>query len=858
MKLLRFNRLHARAFLLLTPCLLICFASTLQAQYTKVTGTVTDSVTGEPLPFVNIAFKGKNIGTITDMNGYYELNSQWASNTIMASFVGYSPAEKAVTIGEKQQINFTLKPSIRELRTVEIKADKGKRYRNKENPAVTLIRNVIEHKDENRMTGELYDYFEYEKYEKDEYDLNNFTEEWTKRKSLQSFKVVFDYIDTSDVNGKPYIPVLIKEKVSHVYFRKSPRVKREVVEAMKLSGFENSVFGDGVSQFLEKLTSQIDIYDNNINLLDKSFTSPISVIGPNVYRYYITDSSLVDGKRIYELAFMPRDPQTIAFTGKMLVGDSTGNYAIRDIELNVDKRININFLEGLKIEQQFEWKDQIGWVITQDRMTVDIQLAEKGLGVYNTKTISYTDFKLNIPREDELYSGVNIQVVQDSAKLRSDTYWDKARHQPLNRQEQGIYEMADTIQNLPAFKTVTTIGEFLLSGYIKAGKVDLGPVTSALSYNDVEGIRLRVGGRTNLKFSENVRLTAYAAYGLNDELWKYSGIVDYYFSKIPLTKLHVSYTDDIYQPGFEVDWSDKDNIFLSFRRTPANNMLYKKDARVYLQKEWFLGLVNTFQVNHKRISATSRNPFFENDPETPDIPSTIEINEITSLEFTFETRFAIDEKYVQGRFNRSSIKTTAPVFNLNYTYAPGGVSDYEFHKIYLGIEKRFKLGLFGFTDLEVEGAKLWGKVAYPLLIIHRGNETFSFDDRSYNLMNFLEFASDQAVGIMFTHHFNGVITSHVPLLDRLKLRAVASGKLLVRDIVGESIDQTDPSLIAFPERMSALDEGPYAEVSAGLENILKFFRLELVKRMTYLDNEGVNNLWGIKGLAVRGKIQLSF
>jgi len=329
-------------------------------KYTRVQGVVTDAKTGEPLPFVNVAFKGKNIGTTTDFNGSYELYTQWASNTLIVSFVGYTPQKKTVTLGEKQTINFALESEVKQLQEFEFTAEK-KRYRKKNNPAVDLIRRVIKSKDENRK--ESYDYFEYDKYEKDEYDLNNFTEAWKERKAFKNFQVLFDYIDTSDINGKPFIPILIQEKVSTVYIKHNPKKEREIIHGTRLSEFEESVFTEGVSQFLEKLNSPIDIYDNNIFLLDKTFTSPLSPIAPDIYRFYITDSLKIDGEQYIELSFQPRNPATIAFKGKLVVSDSTQNYAVKTVELSVDNRININFLNELKVTQDFEYTEETDWTI---------------------------------------------------------------------------------------------------------------------------------------------------------------------------------------------------------------------------------------------------------------------------------------------------------------------------------------------------------------------------------------------------------------------------------------------------------------------------------------------------------------
>lgn len=856
------KNLRRRLYLSFYLVVLLCFTqSVAHAQYTKISGVVKDAETDEPLPFVNISFVGKNIGTTTDVNGYYELETQWASNEIKASFMGYEPAVKPVKKGEKQEINFEMKSKVEELETVTIKAPK-KRYRNKDNPAVSLIRRVLDHRDENRLQSEKLEYLEYDKYVKDQYDLNNFTEAWTKRTSLKSFQVAFEYVDTSDINGKPYVPMLIKEKASKVYFRSNPKATREIVKGLRISGFEEGVMGEGISQFLDKLGSEVDIYDSRIDLLDKSFTSPISRLGPNVYRYYVTDSMEIDGEKYKKLSFMPRNPQMVAFTGYMIVADSNQNYAVKSIELNVDSRINVNFLEDLRIVQEFTYQDGLGWMVVKDKMTVDIQPASRGLGLFNTKTVKYDNFKINEPRDDEYYAGVNESIIHDSANYRDEEFWDNHRLDSLTKQERGIYEMVDTIQSLPEFNTIVNIGELIFSGYVKAGeKFDIGPFTTFLSYNDVEGVRLKFGGRTNKHFHENWRFSAHTAYGLRDERFKVNLGAEYYFSNKPLTMLEFRYINDIYQPGFDVPWRNQDNIFLSLRRTPADDMFYKEEYITKFTKEWFVGLQNFIQIKNKRITTTYRNEFrpADTDPTINLRPDQL-ADDIRFTEFTLGTRLALDEKFVQGHFSRAPIKTTAPIFELHYSYSPDLLSDYEFHKIYFSTEKRFKLGIFGTTDLLFEANRIWGTVPFPLLEIMRGNETFAYDDRSFNMMNFVEFAGDQTLSLMLEHHFNGLLTTQVPFMDRLKWRAVVSAKAIWADITQRNRDFNNPDLLYHPvltEDRRLRDE-PYMEVSAGIENILKLLRVDLVKRLNYLDNPNVATVWGVRGLGIRAKAQLSF
>ena len=817
------------------------------AQNIKVQGVVKDSISGEPLPFVNVVFKGKNIGTMTDINGRYLLESEWGSHVVQFSSVGYIKKEVPITDKSNQKINVLLVPSVQQLKVVEIKG-KRHRYKNKDNPAVILIRNILAHRDENR--GVAFKYYEYEKYEKNQYDINNFSSDWFNSRSMRGFQVLGDYVDTSSLNGKPFIPVFIQEKVSKVYEKDFGKHRVEYVTNTKVSGVDNGDITSGIDQLVGKLGGEVDIYENNILLFDKSFTSPISNIGPNIYRYYITDSIKVDGHVLKKLSFMPRNKSMIAFTGFMWVGDSTYNYAIQEIELNIDKRTNVNFLDDMRVTQTFTYDTVSGWHKVKDIMIIDFQPMNRALGIYNTKTISYQNFKANIPQDEELYSGLNEIKYINEADQVSD--WDSLRHDTLSNQEQDIYVLVDTIQNTRQYKLINNAIFLFTEGYVSAKKLEFGPVATIMSYNTIEGIRVRGGFRTSRKLSKTWRFTGWVAYGFDDKRFKHSEQFEYYFRKNPNRYLSVSYSDNLIQPGQNTGWIEPDNFLNSFTRTPTTNRFYVRDLSVLYEHEWVPGFGNSIQFTAMRMDATRFNPLMLTDSVTI-------LNGIIDNSVTVGLRFSRNERYIQGVFKRVAIKSEAPVFKLNYSYSgPGLGSDYEYHKLNLEIEKRFMLGLFGYTDLDFMAGKIWGRVPYPLLIIHPGNEAITYVKKSYNLMNFMEFASDESVSLMLEHHFNGLLIGLIPLVNHTKMRVVASGKILYGRINSQNIDKTNPDLILPPERLRSLTNKPYAEGSIGIENIFNIMRVDLVKRFTYLDSPKIGNFLGVKGLAPRIAFSFKF
>lgn len=821
----------------------------MSAQNIRIKGAVSDSLTGEPIPFANVVFQGKNIGTTTDIDGKFILESEWGSNFLVFSSLGYGKKVIPIPKGSNITLNVKLASTSQELKAFEV-SSKKERYRNKENPAVILIRNVLEHRDENR--GKTFEYYEFEKYVKRQYDLNNFTDKLFTTKGMEGFQVLRDYVDTSSLNGKPFLPVMIQEKISGVYERDFGKEVKEVVTATKLSGFDNGNISSGVDQFMSKIGGDVDIYESKIILFDKSFTSPISAIGPTIYRYYITDSMMVEGAQYKKLAFIPRNHAMVAFTGYMWVGDSLNNYAVKSIELNIDDRMNINFVQDMRITQDFVNTQDVGWHIQKEIMIIDFQVVGKTTGIYSTKTTSFSKYKINFERPDDFYKhGSSLTYDVDEEELPEE-YWEEHRHEELTKGEAGVYDLADTIQNIKQFRTLNIIVRMLGSAYVGVKKVEIGPLTSLASYNFVEGLRVRSGFRTNLKFSKQWRLSGWGAYGFKDEEFKYGGKVEYYFSKNPFRKASIEYYDNIYQPGFAIRNIPQDHYILSSTR-PNYNMFYEKKFTAEYEHEWYNGFSNTFTANIRELRSTQYNPMIH--VVTDEIQEVLRDNTLS-----VGTRFSINERFLQGEFVRSPIKTAAPIFLLNYTYSsPALGSDYEYHKLYVRVEKRFMPGILGFTDIEVEGNKVFGKVAYPLLINHRGNQTITYDKTVFNMMNYMEFASDQSVAVFMEHHFNGLLLGFLPLIKRSKMRVVVSGRVLAGNVSDKNKNPDDADLMYRPLSLGTLEGKPYVEGGIGIENIFNIFRIDLVRRFTYLESDRpIDTTFGIRGLAPRFSFKLKF
>lgn len=828
-------------------------------QMTKIRGRITDAQTNEPLPFVNINYIGKTIGTTTDFNGDYSIETMWGSDQIRISYIGYETVTRKVEIGKSQIINIKLQSKSTELKEVTIVG--SRRYKNKDNPAVELIRKVINNKGRNRKEG--FDYYSYDKYEKIEFDLNNITDKFRESRVMRKFQFVFNYVDTSEINGKPYLPLWIKETKSKVYYQRDPKNYKEVVYGSKQVGFEGYVDDEGLGNYINNLYQEVNIYDNSIALLTVQFNSPIGTLAPQLYKYFIIDTVPINGVKCVNLAFTPRTKEDFGFTGNMYIAlDST--YAVRKIDMTIPAEVNINWVQGLKIEQEFDTVAGQGLMLSRDMIAIDFNLSKKGKGLLGKKTITYRDYEINKPIPEKIFKGAERVTFLEDAKEKDAQFWAENRHEELSKTEAGIYEMIDSVKNIPAFKRTMDLIFFVLSGYKDFGPVSIGPVNAFYSFNELEGFRGRIGWKTTPTFSNKWLWETFAAWGSKSEYngrkyefndrFKHFNSLTYTFNKnaivYPYHQIRFTYQHDLKIPGQELQFISEDNFLLSFKRGLNDKMFFNDLGKIEYLKERANGFTTNFGLKllHQR-------PFgnlvfaYENIAEPYSIPS------INTAEAIVSLRFAPNEKFYQGKAYRIPIFTKDPIFSLTGTFGFKDVfeSDYTYQAFQFGFFKRIYMAPIGFGDLNIDAGKIFGSVPYPLLSFHKANQTYSYQLESYNLMNFLEFVSDQYVAINYQHFMNGFFFNKIPLFKKLELREVGSVKVLYGTVTSQNDPKKHPEkLFGFPRDVNGnpltytLEKKPYVEVSAGIGNVFKFFRLEVIKRLTYLDNPNVSDI-GIRG-----------
>ncbi|HEY4798151.1 MAG TPA: DUF5686 family protein, partial [Bacteroidia bacterium] len=540
-----------KGFNFLSFCFTVLFLLNLTnsfAQETKVSGKIYDSQTRETLPFVNIKYKGAKIFTTTDVDGNFSLTTSTPTDSLEISYVGYRTKKIKVKKNIAQVLSIAIDPD--ELTLGEVVILPG------ENPAHRILRKVIEHKDQNNK--EKLQAYEYEVYNKIEFDLNNIPPSVKDKKIMKPIKFVFDYIDSTSVTEKPYLPLVLSEALSNYYWRKNPRYKKEVIKASKISGLQDK----STSQFMGEMYQNVNIYDNDILAFGKQFPSPISDHGLMYYKYYLIDSMFIGNHRCYQLQFKPKWKQELCFTGNVWIADTA--FAVKRLEMSLPNDINLNFVKALNVVQEYVVADSM-WMLSRDRLVVDFKIDEyrkKSLtaGFYGRKTTSYSNSVFNKPRSDDFYSRMENIVVLDSATLHDDSFWSKSRHDTLSKNEKQIYKMVDTIKSLPVYKTYYDWIYFLGNTYKQLGYFELGPYHKIYSTNLVEGNRFRLGGRTSDKLSKWFELNAYAAYGTLDKTFKYNTLFRTYITKKPRQILSLGYKDDMEVLGQSPNSFTPDNI----------------------------------------------------------------------------------------------------------------------------------------------------------------------------------------------------------------------------------------------------------------------------------------------------------
>lgn len=798
--------------------LFFLFAFTLSA-HAQIQIKVLDSLQQSPLPGAVVWADAKAIGQ-TDAEGLFVLTSP--AKLLRISAVGYMNYSLRIE-GETTAYTVLLQENFISLSEVVVRKRK---YRNKGNPAVEFIREVIAHKDQNRNAG--YDDLYYKEHEKVRIGLVNYRHRMQKHPVVRLFPALEENFDSLRVEGKVFLPLFVQESLNEVH-RTAGKQEKRVLEEKAVKLDENLFDNEGIKMYIAHAYQPFDIYDNSMMLITNQFVSPISDLAPAFYMYSLGDTTVHQGRKYRKLYFTPRNNTDFLFWGEMKVDLLT--YGVTEIQMRTGKGINLNWIRNLEIDQQFFRNAENRYSLKSSNVAMQFALTSGSREALMTeKLIEFSDYDFQpLPpgeKKEVIQRGMNEQIGESSV------YDDK------------VYKMLDSLKETRRFKGLSAVAGVLGYGYFNAGKyLEVGPLSTFLGRNSLEGMRARVGLRTLPAFSNKIFLEGYAAYGFRDERWKYNALLTYSMTGknkyvFPMKNFSVGYRSDIEIPGNNLRYTADYSFLLNIPRGVTDKWIYYKRFTLrYVQEfenrfSYRLGYENTVQEPAGSLI------YGRGD----------EVNaRLTTSELRTELRFAPNERFYQGKTSRSSLTTQYPVFTLRAAWGIKGLQggEYDYQKISINIDKRFLLGPLGYTETTFEAGLTVGKnLPYPLLDIMRANQTYTFQQSSYNMMNFMEFVGDRFAGVKLEHNFNGALLNKIPLLSYFKLREYLSLKALVGGL--SERNGIRQGAYEFPKNaegesaMYALGTKPYVEGSVGIGNILKFFRIDLVKRFTYLHHPDIS------------------
>jgi hypothetical protein len=786
---------------------------------TVVKGKVTDAGSGDPIPFVNITFRGNTSGTTTDFDGNYSIKLSAPSDTIIATYIGYKARKKKLDAVPQQVINFQLEEEATNLQ--EIVFDAG------ENPAFQILRNVVKAKDKNdkrRLSA-----YEYDSYTKIEMDVDNMTEKFRKRKVVKKITQVLDSIEQiAGEDGKPILPIFISESVSKFHFRDNPQLRYENILKSKITGV-GIQDGSLITQFIGTSFQEYNFYQNWLNIVSKDFVSPIADGWRIYYNYDLTDSLYIGDDYCYRLDFFPKSPQDLAFTGSIWI--TKNEWALKQIDATVGREANLNFIERIKIQQELEASTEGAWLPVKNRVLVDVgELTNFSAGMLAKFYTSNKNFVVNKPRDVSFYEH-QILMAEDARQFEDETYWDTLRHEPLSEAEKNVYRMIDTLQNIPVVKTYTDILKIAVNGYYDAGKLQLGPYIALVAFNNIEGFRLQGGFKTSMKFSKKWVLGGSLGYGFDDERIKYSAFVQNIIDREHWTTFSVRVRSDLGRVGID-DESLADNyLFLAAQRFGVfRRGYYFDETRVNFQRQLFKGFTQRVAFRYSTFNPVFDFAYYPNPSDQSATTTTYQ-----NAEIIIESKWARDELFIMNDNERLTLGASKwPVVTARYTHGFKGAfgSDFTYDKLRLSISKRVRFGPLGTGYVNLAGEYVFNTLPYPLLSLHLGNQTPVYAQVTYNLMDYGEFISDRFGSLNYSHHFEGFLLNKIPLMNRLKWRLVGTS-----NIIFGGMSQRNRSVIPAETLPGGfLSYGrPYMEMGYGVENIFRFFRIDFIHRLSYLE-----------------------
>ena len=831
----------------------LLLVSTLQLMaQQKITGRVIDE-DGFAVSYASVQYRGHKIAVSSDSQGKFSIEKHpgWV---LTVSALSYK--SQTISVNEKTDfIEVKLKDDSHKLNEVVVKTKRGK-YSRKDNPAVELMRRVIAAKKKTDLSN--HDYYQYDKYQKITLALNDLKKEQLEGKFFSKRQYLLDQVETSPYNGKLTLPVSIDETVSQHIYRKDPKTEKDIIKGQQSNGIGQVIqTGEILNTALKDAFTDVDIYDDYVRLLQYPFPSPIGRTGISFYHYYIEDTVYVERDLCYHLQFIPANSQDFGFRGELYVlADSSLH--VKKCNLYMPHNTDVNYVKNMKIEQEYTRLDNGEWVLSKDDMIAELHVnsvLQDLLVVRNTRLTDYAFDEL--PKI--LFKG-KAKVRHDmDAMNRDEAYWNKYRQVDLTKSESSMDSFIHRMENSKGFKYIIFFVKALMENYVEIGggtdgkksKFDLGPVNTYISKNFVDGIRLRLAGRTMAALNPHFFWDGYAAYGTKSNDWYTGNIFTYSLNKkknspfeFPMRNLTFEVARDVTSPSDENLLHNKDNFFMTFRAATQDEMfLYHRQKLAFTyETDWGFRFNTSLRFQSNR---TVGNLHYYHLDGT-------EVKKIRMTDLNVGINYNPGVTYVNTKQQRLPINLDSPEIGLSHTMGFKGFMGGQYHSniTKLSIYKRQWLGSWGYLDFHAIGQAQWNKVPFPMLILPPINLSYFEQEETISLMKDWEFLNDRQVFWALSWDMNGKLLNRIPLIKKLKWREWFA----IKGVWGHLTDKNNPyleknqgdgRLFKFPKNSHVMNDTPYWECVAGVHNIFKFFSVEYVRRLTYLNNNNIDK-WGIR------------
>ena len=838
--------------------LFLTLAQVMSAQTIK--GVVVDEETGDTIPKTGVQYKNSNISTACDKNGFFTIERR-NDEYLTFSAVGYKTLSILIGPNTPSEMRITLKSETKRLNEVTIKAKRGK-YSRKNNPAVELMKRVIAAKKRTDLSN--HDYYQFNKYQKLTFAINDISPAHLENEKTQKKQWLINQIEVCQYNNKLILPLSVDETVTQNLFRKDPKNEKTIVLGQNTTGVNDLIqTGDVLNTVIKDVFTDVDIYDDQIRLLQYPFTSPIGKDAIDFYRFYIVDTLYVDNDECYHLQFVPNNQQDFGFRGELWVLTDTTLH-VKKCKLTLPKKTDVNFTDNLSILQEYTKLPNGEWALMTDDMIVEMSVAKFMTKFIVIRTTRMSNYAFNKIPDREFKGKAKIKYDPNS-KMRDDDFWATNRMVHLTNGESSMSSFITGLSNTKGFKYILFGLKALIENFVETGKksyVDIGPINTMISTNFIDGLRTRLSAQTTANLSPHFFLSGYYARGWKSHKDYYKGQLTYSFNKkeympweFPKRTITFTSTYDVCSPSDKFMPTDKDNVFTAFKWTEVDKMMFYNRQELAFEYEQYWGLKTTVKLKTEENEACGSLYF-----KPLATYGGASVNRIRTTEASFQLRYSPGETYVNTKQRRLRVNFDPPVFTISHTVGVKGVlgGDYDYNLTEASIYKRFWLNSWGKLDVSVKGGVQWNKVPFPLLIMPAANLSYIVEDETFNLINNMEFLNDRYASLDVSWDLNGKLFNRIPLIKKLKWREWLGIRCLwgtLTDKNNPTLERNavDPVLMQFPEGSYIMDpKRPYIELVAGIHNIFKLLHVEYIHRLNY------NNLPTATKNGVRIMIRLTF